>query len=453
MDRCSELQTTVIDDGRRILYLYLCGYMNRAFFILFLLLSVLGCARQQEDQNLKKMNSGNQNRKSEPIKTKSLSAIINSDQKRPVNKPSRKKKTEPVFISFTDNISNPSNSNSSIKEKLEYLKNLDAEIDLNEPISKHYFSSSLPSVEFPRMILLSKESFLKICVDNDIIDYTDRFYTNGIRIDLISPFLSQNPIGKILVPYWSTGMNYYGLSIIQNLYTPSTTKTGGIQYGDRPYAAYLYLGSFKITNDPLKKFRLNSELDLGIIGPYSFGEWVQRSFHKTVPTNSEPLGWEYQVQNDLVLNYQVTFDKGVFERKWGNLNLVSSASLGTLYTNIAGGFHFRVGWMNPYFANLGVARSDRLKLNHLKKAQCYFFIKGSGKLVGYDATLEGGLLNKTSVYTISSSEMSRLVFQTTAGLIITYRGFQIEAEQFLLSPEFTDGMWHKWVHIGLTFSL
>jgi hypothetical protein len=333
------------------------------------------------------------------------------------------------------------------------LKSLDGEIDLNEPANSHFFSSSVPPVEFPAMILLNRESFLRISVDNDIIDYTDRFYTNGIRIDLISPFLSGNPVGKLLVPYWGTGRNYYGLSIVQNLYTPSSTKIGGILYGDRPYAAYLYLGSLKITNDPMKKFRLTSELDLGVIGPYSFGEWVQTSFHTTVPSNSEPLGWEYQIQNDLVLNYQVIFDKGVFERKWGNLNLVSSASLGTLYTNIAGGFHFRIGLMNPYFANLGVARYDRLRSNHLKKAQCYFFVKGSGKLVGYDATLEGGLLNKSSVYTIPSSHISRIIFQTTAGVIVTYRGFQIEAEQFLLSPEFDDGMWHKWVHIGLTFSL
>ncbi len=424
--------------------------MNRAFFILFLIISVVGCSRKKENRHYEKRTSVNQQRISGQVKSKSRTAVIHSDQEKNSLKPSRGKKTKPVFISFPGDRLPQSDSGSRIKEKLDFLKSLDGEIDLNEPASSHFFSSSVPPVEFPVMILLSRESFLKISVDNDIIDYTDRFYTNGIRIDLISPFLSGNPVGKLLVPYWGTGRNYYGLSIVQNLYTPSSTKIGGILYGDRPYAAYLYLGSLKITNDPMKKFRLTSELDFGIIGPYSFGEWVQTSFHKTVPSNSEPLGWEYQIQNDLVLNYQVTFDKGVFERKWGNLNLVSSASLGTLYTNIAGGFHFRIGWMNPYFANLGVARYDRLRLNHLKKAQFYFFIKGSGKLVGYDATLEGGLLNRSSVYTIPSSHISRIIFQTTAGIIVTYRGFQ---EQFLLSPEFDDGMWHKWVHIGLTFSL
>lgn len=416
--------------------------MNRAFFIIFLFFSILGCSRQKEGKYFEKPNPGNERFSSDKV---------SYDQERQIVKPSRKKKSELTPVSNTEDPIRFPFHDSVFHDKLDYLRSMDAEIDLNEPVSKRFLSSSLPFTEFPPMILLSREHFLKISIDNDIIDYTDRFYTNGIRIDLISPFLAGNPVGKILVPYWGSGRNYYGLSIVQNLYTPSTTKTGGILYGDRPYAAFLYLGSFKITNDPVKRFRLSSELDLGIIGPYSFGEWVQRSFHKTVPSNNEPLGWEYQVKNDLVLNYQVTFDKGVFERKWASLNLVSSATLGTLYTNISGGFYIRSGWMNPYFANLGIARPYRLRLNHLHKAQCYFFLKGSGKLVGYDATLEGGLLNRTSVYTIPASNLSRLVFQTSLGLTITYGGFQIEAEQFFLSPEFTDGLWHKWVHIGLTF--
>jgi len=427
--------------------------MNRAFFIIFLLISIFGCSGHKKEINDQGQVYGSRDRKAEsPGKeTRSSLTIIKSKPDRNSYKHNIKKEKRIEPISQSDTAITLQHFHSGLQEKLKYLRNIEGEIDLNEPAGRRFFSSSVPPTEYTPMIILSRERFLKFSVDNDIIDYTDRFYTNGIRIDLISPFLAGNPVGKILVPYWGQALNYYGLSIVQNLYTPSTTKTGGILYGDRPYAAYLYFGCFKITNDPLKKFRLTSELDIGIIGPFSFGEWVQRSFHDAVPTNNEPLGWEYQIQNDLVLNYQVTFDKGVFEQKWINLNLVSSASLGTLYTNITGGFHFRAGWMNPYFANLGIARPGRLKLNHLRKAQFYLFCKGSGKLVGYDATLEGGLINTTSVYTIPSSHISRLIFQTSTGLAITYGGFQVEAEQFFLSPEFTDGSWHKWVHIGLTF--
>jgi hypothetical protein len=327
------------------------------------------------------------------------------------------------------------------------------EPDPGERFNRNVLNGTFPNGAFPSMITLSQESFLRISFDNDILDYTDRFYTNGIRLELISKIFAGNPLSKILLPYWSAGTNYYGISLTQNMYTPSTTKLGGILYGDRPYAAYLFFGSSKITNDPVHRFRQTSEIDLGIIGPWSFGEWVQRSFHNAVPTNNEPLGWEYQVQNDLVADYRVMLEKGIYNTRHIDFNLVSTGSVGTLYTNLTGGFLFRTGWMNSYFSNLGIARLQQLQSEGLRKAQVIFFVKGSAKLVGYDATLQGGMINKSSVYTLPAGDISRLVFQTSAGISLSYRGLRIDAEQFLLSPEYKQELWHKWVHIGLFFAL
>lgn len=338
-------------------------------------------------------------------------------------------------------------------QKINYLRSNGISLDLNEPINRQFLNSPVPTRRFPSMIQLSRESFLKVSFDNDILDYTDRFYTNGLRVDLILPLFQANPLGKIMLPYWGAATNYYGITLCQNMYTPSTTKTGGILYGDRPYAAYLYLGSFKISNDTLRQIRQTSEIWVGIIGPSSYGEWVQRSFHNSVPTNNEPLGWEYQIQNDLVLNYNLSLEKGIFSRRNSDLSVTASGSIGTLYTNIGGGFRFRAGWLNPWFINLGVARKDRLKASGLRRSQMYFFIKGSGKVVGYDATLQGGVFNRSSVYTLPAGEITRLVFQTSAGLTFSYGGIRLDLEQFMLSPEFHEGWWHKWIHIGVTFSL
>lgn len=351
------------------------------------------------------------------------------------------------------NANNRLNRDSLRLQRLNYLRSAGIEIDLNEPVSRQFLESPVANQKFPTMITLSRESFLRINFDNDILDYTDRFFTNGIRIDLISPGLQMNPLGKLMVPYWGSGTNYYGLSLVQNMYTPSTTKTGGILYGDRPYAAYLYLGSFKITNDPAHRFRQTTELDIGIIGPNSYGEWVQRSFHNSVPSNNEPLGWEFQVQNDLVLNYAITYEKGIFSGKNYDFNLISIGKVGTLYTNFSGGFLFRTGWLNPYFANLGIAKRATLAEQGLRKFQLIFFLKGAGKLVGYDATLEGGLFNQTSAYTLPPDEISRIVFQGSGGISISAGGFRFDMEQFLLSPDFQNGWWHKWVHVAVAFSL
>ena len=74
-------------------------------------------------------------------------------------------------------------------------------------------------------------------------------------------------------------------------------------------------------------------------------------------------------------------------------------------------------------------------------------------MVGYDATLEGGLLNRTSSYTMPGREISRVVFQGSGGISWSCNGFRLDVEQFLLSPEFHNGWWHKWVHVALGFSL
>jgi hypothetical protein len=333
------------------------------------------------------------------------------------------------------------------------LRNTNQEIDLREPVNRTYLFSPVENPDFPSMIFLSHDRSIRINFDNDILDNTDRYYTNGIRFDFISPYLKQAPLSWLMIPYWGNGVNYYGVSIGQNMYTPFSTKVGGIHPGDRPYAAYLFIGGFKITNDAGKKFRQVSEIDLGVIGPSSFGDFVQKSFHNSVPTNNEPLGWENQIQDDLVLNYKLAYEKGILSNRSADLNLHAFGTLGTLYTNMGGGFQFRAGLMNSYFDSYGYSRIKVNKANGYSKFQAFVFVTSLGKLVAYDATLEGGMFNKSSIYTLKSSELNSFTYQGTLGFTVSYAGFRLDVEQFLLSPEFSGCTWHKWVHIGLTFGM
>jgi len=342
---------------------------------------------------------------------------------------------------------------STLYKKLNILRNADIDLDLSEPVNRAYLFSPVENQGFPSMIQLSHDRSLKISFDNDIFDNTDRYYTNGVRFDFISPFLKQSPLASLMVPYWGQGINYYGIWIGQNMYTPSVTKIGGIHYGDRPYSATLALGTFKISNDAGKKFRQTSELDLGIIGPSAFGDFVQKTVHSNLPTNSEPLGWEYQIQNDLILNYNLTYEKGLISSRWVELNANATGALGTLYTNMGAGFQFRAGLINPYFGSYGSSNTEAKKTKGYSKFQVYLFTTSLGRLVGYDATLEGGLFNKSSIYTLTRKEVSPLTYQGSLGITLAYEGFKIDFEQFLLSPEFHGCAWHKWGHIGLTIGI
>jgi lipid A 3-O-deacylase len=368
----------------------------------------------------------------------------------PIHKKAKKKEKK---IASSDETLMKRSSDSLVVQKMLWLRSQNIEIDLNEPKSRDFLFSPVENAEFSSMITLSQERLLQINSENDILDNTDRFYTNGIRFDFISPVFQGSPFNFLMVPYWRSGMNYYGISLVQNMYTPSTTKLGGILYGDRPYAAYLLLKSFKITNDVKNRLRQTSELDIGIIGPASLGDFVQKSFHTNVPTNTEPLGWEYQIQNDLVLNYNLNYEIGIVTGKNFDVNLKGQGCLGTLYTNIGGGILVRTGVFNPYFVNLGISKRSVCDEKRLKRMQLLFSLTSDVKFVGYDATLEGGMFNRTNSYTLSPDEVTRFVYEASGGITFTYGGIGIYAEQYILSPEFHNGWWHKWVHIGLVFCL
>ena len=192
------------------------------------------------------------------------------------NKKRKKNHVEPVIAVIVTRY----NADSVNISNIEKLRASGIEMDLSEPLNKDLLWQKGGDTLFCSAITLSRDRLLKIGFDNDIFDYTDQFYTNGLRIEYVAPAISDNPVKHILLPYWGKAKNHYGLSVVQNLYTPSTTKVDGILHGDRPYAAYLYFGSFKVTNDEMHHFRQTSELDLGVIGKQSLGEAVQYRFHK-----------------------------------------------------------------------------------------------------------------------------------------------------------------------------
>jgi lipid A 3-O-deacylase len=365
------------------------------------------------------------------------------------NKKRKKNHVEPVIAVIVTRY----NADSVNISNIEKLRASGIEMDLSEPLNKDLLWQKGGDTLFCSAITLSRDRLLKIGFDNDIFDYTDQFYTNGLRIEYVAPAISDNPVKHILLPYWGKAKNHYGLSVVQNLYTPSTTKVDGILHGDRPYAAYLYFGSFKVTNDEMHHFRQTSELDLGVIGKQSLGEAVQYLFHKYVPYNNEPLGWENQVSTDAVISYRVTLEKGIINTKHLQLILTADGVLGTLYDNFSGGASMRIGWFNDFFSDLGVQKKRDLKAAGKRITQYYFTIGGGARFVAYDATLEGGMVNHNSPYTIPASSISNLATQSSFGFTVTCGALGIELQQVVLSPEFSHKWWHAWGHIGLFFAL
>jgi hypothetical protein len=307
--------------------------------------------------------------------------------------------------------------------------------------------SAAAAIPAPGDTTVSSDKLLIGTFANDATFRTDYYFTQGITADLVHPALQQLWVNKILLKAGAGAINYYGLKIWYEGFTPLHILDPNIRYGDRPYAAYIYTTQYRVVNYSHKKLRITSGLDLGFIGPGAGAKGFQTKVHEWLDA-PKPLGWNYQIRTDLILGYQAAIEKQLLSA--GNaVELMGNAraSLGTLYTHAASGLLLRTGKMNGYFQNLGVAAAANR--NHLQKFQFYGQGRVEGRAVGYNATMQGGLFNKTNPHTLRADQVKHLVWQQTAGLVASYGGVSFESSVVWISPEFDGARRHKWMHFDL----
>ena len=278
--------------------------------------------------------------------------------------------------------------------------------------------------------------YLKLNFDNDIFSNTDYYYTNGSSIELSIPFMRTSPVNKIFFAPKNYDIEFCGFSIKQNIYTPTDPDTEVILYGDRPFSSYLTIGQFREVYNLTKNIYVKSQLSLGVLGPSSLGGQVQSSIHEI-----EPVGWENQINDNFVIDYSVQFKKGIVNTSAVGLNVTGNANIGTLNNKIGGGFDFRFGRFMPFYSG-PVSMFEQVHPG--RNLQYWFFVKSSADIIGYDATLQGGLFNSDNPYTIASADLNRIVVQASAGIAIYYNNIGIEYEQFYLSPEFKGARHFGW---------
>ncbi len=292
------------------------------------------------------------------------------------------------------------------------------------------------------------ESYFKINYDNDFFSATDRYYTQGTYFDLIVPFLRKSPTAKILVKLSKANRNYYGIRIRQDCFTPRSIRHDSIYFGERPFGAAIYFSNYSISLSTEKKQRLTTGFDIGVIGPAGKAEETQKNIHKWLK-NIQPLGWEYQLKQDFLLNYYLQYEKGLFARKKMEVIATAGARAGTVYDDANAGILVRTGLMPSYFEHLGLQYTAKTDKN---KFQCYVFGKGDVKAVVYNAMLQGGMFNKTSVYVLPSKDISRVVYAATGGIVVAYKRFSLEYTKVYISKEFKGGLSHGWGHCAITIA-
>lgn len=275
--------------------------------------------------------------------------------------------------------------------------------------------------------LLAQNTYFTFTYDNDFFTQTDKYYTQGIQLKYVSESFHQSFFNRLMFSLSGKPLLVQnGLKIQHAGFTPNNLGTSQIQVGDRPYAAYIYLGWFRQQQDTTSQISLTTELQLGTIGRAAFGEGMQKTIHAVID-DEQPKGWDNQIASDVIIGYSLKYERALLGKiDRSRVSMLATADLGTLLT--AASLGARAEWnTNP-----------KAKLRFRAYAIPYI------QLVAYNATLQGGLFNQTSPYTIPAHKISRWLGRFQLGGELTYKRLSVGYTRDDISIEFTGVTRHRW---------
>lgn len=287
----------------------------------------------------------------------------------------------------------------------------------------------------------NSDSYVRFTYDNDFFAATDRYYTQGIQLEVAAPVFKRAFYRKAFISPFN-GEKISGIAIQHNGYTPTNIIPDVILYNDRPYTATLMLQLFNIDRDTNKRQRFTSTLNLGVLGPTASGKWMQESIHRWLD-NVQPGGWKYQLSNDVIVNYTANYERTLLSfPNHFMLNGLGSAAIGTLNDKASIGFNIMAGSYN-----------DPYGIVHRKKFRTYIYAQPQASFIAYNATLQGGMFAKTDIYSIPAKDIERLVFSGRAGIVFQIAGMYLEHFYAISTKEFTTQKNSRWggVQMGVAF--
>ncbi|HWZ14588.1 MAG TPA: lipid A deacylase LpxR family protein [Mucilaginibacter sp.] len=261
--------------------------------------------------------------------------------------------------------------------------------------------------------------------DNDsyLLKGSDRYYTDGTFIYYRHALKINGGDSTLLAN------KILGFETGQKIFNPQSGFVPGPQYVDRPFAAYLYVGS---TLNLLYKNESTLKLgaQLGVVGPAALGEQVQKFIHQTF--GFYPVGgWQYQIKNDVEINLSAEYNKLIARTSGLDVSFSGYANLGNGFTGAGAGPLVRIGLFNQLFHSVST-QSTTIRnetIAPLHRQEIFFYYKPQFNYVAYDATIQGGLFEKhndpNSLEIVQTKEP--FIFSQQFGIAFTTKRFVVDA--------------------------
>jgi len=290
---------------------------------------------------------------------------------------------------------------------------------------------------------------------------TDRHFTHGTRIECLTRPLKWITDGADKLPWFSSEnalsdsdealKGRAGFSVGQSIFTPEDTTAKELIPEDRPYAGWLYVGFGIVANQGSRRYD-KLELELGMVGPYSFAEEVQTYWHSLLGLQV-PQGWDNQLDNEpgAALYYEQArrYDRKALLGLTADIVPHFGGCLGNVFTYAAAGFTVRLGSnleddfgpprISPSLPGGAFFRPER-------GFNWYVFAGLEGRAVLHNIFLDGNTFTDSH-----SVDKKPLVGDAQAGVVLQWNRFRISYTQIFRTKEF-DGQDRGDLFGSLSFS-
>lgn len=279
---------------------------------------------------------------------------------------------------------------------------------------------------------------ISINSDNDLFRLdgkeSDRYYTAGHSIVFGFGAATRSKWADvILFTPFKQSHSWIDIRINQQLNTPEILSTTLTQVGDYPYAAALYATLARTTLSKSKKNRYRTEILMGTMGSLALGKEFQQSLHNVI-SSSYPQGWQNQLPNQFIFNYDVFFESKIVSLfKKSHLTVFGQTRVGNFYTGAQVGFNLN------FFTFSNVYFDDFLLTQPSKNWRVSFSIKPSLKWVGWNSMLQGAPyahFASDTTYRIDSSQLNRWVVCGSLSIGLAKGRHSLQLQQTYWGTEF-----------------
>jgi len=295
--------------------------------------------------------------------------------------------------------------------------------------------------------VLAKDSqgVWSISFENDLFGSgEDKHYTHGTELSYVSDTYHPDWLLSLakMAPFYSSQKEVrYGFSMGQAIFTPDDITQKSLIKDDRPFAGWLY-ATFSLMTDfrtlskkgDRRNFNDTLELTLGVVGPSSQADNVQKWVHKHV-NSDDPNGWNNQLHDEPGINigYMRQWQFGLVPHHMDITTRVGGM-LGNIFTHAETGVLLRIG--NRLSQDFGppLMRPSNIGSKYFQPRsgfEWFLFTGVNGRYVARNIFLDGNTWKNSH-----SVDKEPWVGDIQAGLVINFNRVQISLTHIFRSKEF-----------------